>query len=302
MEVLARLLEKFAPAIFVLLWSTGFIGAKLGLPHVEPFTFLSLRMLIVVAILAPVVFFFVKKRTTPALFMHSMIVGILVHAVYLGGVFFAISRGMSAGVASLVVALQPLLTVFIARAMLGERMTARQVTGLIVALAGVILVLSPRIFGGTALHGLSWVTLSAVTASVIGISFGSVYQKRFATGIDIRVATLAQYLGSLIPLGLLSLLTETRQVEWTLELVIAMAWLVIVLSIGAVSLLMFLIRRDSAGSTATLFYLVPVFTALIAWVMFGETLQPVQFAGMALVISAIAYGMKKPASRPAVRS
>ncbi|MCB1387366.1 MAG: DMT family transporter [Nitratireductor sp.] len=288
------MLERAAPLIFVFLWSTGFIGAKLGLPYVEPFTFLTLRMLIVVAILAPVLVFFVGERPGGAAFLHSMVVGILVHAVYLGGVFFAISRGMSAGISSVIVALQPLLTVFLARLMLEERMSGRQLASLVVAFGGVVLLLSPKLTGGEVLAGVNWVTMPAVIAALAGISLGSVYQKRHVTGVDIRVATFAQYVGSLVVLAPLALFTETMAVRWSGEFVFALGWLVIVLSIGAVSLLMYLIRRNSAGSTAKLFYLVPVLVVIIAWLLFGETLQPVQFAGMAVVIAALAHGMKKP--------
>lgn len=250
-------------------------------------------MMIVLALLLPVVIFFVGRRASPVEILHSMVTGVLVHSIYLGGVFFAISHGMSAGVSALVVALQPLLTVFIARAMIGERVSMRQIAGLLAALTGVALVLSPRIAGGTAISGVTPLTLLSVAASVIGISTGAVYQKRFSTGMDIRLNTFWQYAGSLVPLGALSLLVETREIHWSGEFLFALAWLIFVLSIGAVSLLMFLIRRESAASTAALFYLVPVSTAIIAWLLFDETLQPVQFVGMAIVIAALVYGRKR---------
>lgn len=291
----ARLLEQAAPAIFVVLWSTGFIGAKLGLPHAEPFTFLTVRMLITLAILVPAVVLFTGWRHDGRAIGHSMVTGMLVHAVYLGGVFFAISRGMPAGISALIVAIQPLLTGFIAWLMLGERISRRQLFWLVVALAGVVLVLSPRLTGGGSLEGITPVTVAACGLSVIGISLGTIYQKRFVTGLDLRVSTSAQYAGALLPLGLLCLLTETRRIEWTGEFVFAMGWLVLVLSIGAVSMLMFLIRRNSAAATASLFYLVPVSTAIIAYFLFDETLQPVQLAGMAVVILAVRAASRKRA-------
>ncbi len=287
-------IARLAPIIFVLLWATGFIGAKLGLPYAEPFTFLSVRMLITLAILVPVLMFagVLWPGWKPA--SHSMITGILVHGVYLGGVFFAISRGMPAGVSALVVAIQPLLTAVVARFMLGEQLRAIQIAGLFAGLIGVALVLSPNLAGGIGVEGVNALTLAAVTLSVLGISIGTVYQKRYASGIDIRATTAWQYAGALIPLGLFAFLFEAREIEWTGQFVFALAWLVLVLSIGAVGLLMFLIRNRSAASTASLFYLVPGVTAVIAHYLFGEDLQPIQLLGMAVVMAAVGLATSKP--------
>ncbi len=293
----AGLLAKVAPSIFVLLWSTGFIGAKLGLPHAEPFTFLAIRVVLTLAILIPVAFIFVRKWPGRRPFAHSMVTGVLVHGVYLGGVFFAISRGMPAGVAALVVALQPLATAFIARAMLGEKLSALQLSGMIAGLFGVALVVAPRLLGGVDISGITPVTLASTIAAVIGISVGAVYQKRFVTGLDLRLATVGQYVGALVPFTLLSFLTETRQVEWTGEFIFAMAWLVLVLSIGAVGLLMLLIRLNTASGTASLFYLVPAVTSVIAWLLFGEQLAPVQLLGMAIVMGAVAVATRAPGKK-----
>lgn len=282
----ASLLARAAPAVFVLLWSTGFIGAKLGLPHAEPFTFLAVRMVLTLAILVPVALLFVKTRPDRAAIGHSMVTGLLVHGIYLGGVFFAISRGMPAGVSALVVALQPLATAFVARLMLGEKLTRIQLAGLVAGLVGVGLVIFPKLSAGP-LPGINAVTLASVFASVAGISMGAVYQKRFVAGLDLRLATTAQYVGALIPLALLSFAFETRRIEWTPAFTFAMAWLVLVLSIGAVGLLMLLIRMNTAAGTASLFYLVPAVTSLIAFLLFGETLGPVQLAGMAIVMGAV---------------
>lgn len=291
------LLARAAPVIFVLLWSTGFIGAKLGLPHAEPFTFLSLRLAITLAILLPIALLTVREWPGRAALLHSMLTGVLVHGVYLGGVFFAIHRGMPAGISALVVALQPLATAFVARWMLDERLSAIQFAGFLAGLAGVGLVIAPRLFGGAQIEGITPVTLGAVIASVIAISVGTVYQKRFAAGLDVRVSTSAQYVGALIPLALLSFLTETRHIDWTGEFVFALAWLVLVLSIGAVGLLMLLIRAQSAAGTASLFYLVPGATAVVAWFLFGESLQPIQLVGMAVVMGAVALATRASGTR-----
>jgi drug/metabolite transporter (DMT)-like permease len=286
-----------APYIFVLLWSTGFIGAKLGLPHSEPFTFLALRVALTLMILVPVAAIFVGKWPGKVPFAHSMVTGVLVHGVYLGGVFFAISRGMPAGVAALVVSLQPLATAFVARAMLGERLSALQMAGLVGGLFGVALVIAPKLAGGIDISGITPVTLATTFASVIGISIGAVYQKRFVSGLDLRLATVAQYTGALIPFTLLSFLTETRQIDWTGEFVFALAWLVLVLSIGAVGLLMLLIRLNTASGTASLFYLVPAVTAVIAFFLFGEKLTPIQLLGMAIVMAAVAVATRAPGKK-----
>jgi drug/metabolite transporter (DMT)-like permease len=289
------LLAPAAPGIFVVLWATGFIGAKLGLPHAEPFTFLSLRLLVTIAILGSVAAAFVRAWPSRQAFGHSMVTGVLVHGVYLGGVFFAISRGMPSGVAALLVALQPLATAFLARFMLGEKLTRIQVGGLLAGLFGVLLVIWPKLAAIGSATGITAVTLASVAASVIGISLGAVYQKRYVAGIDLRVGTLAQYMGALVPLGLLSLVTENRHIDWTFEFVFALAWLVLVLSIGAVFLLMVLIRGNSASGTASLFYLVPGVTVIIAYLLFGESLSAIQIVGMIIVMAAVAIATRLPA-------
>ncbi len=293
-----QLLIRVIPVIFVILWSTGFIGAKFGMPYAEPFTFLAIRMLITLAILLPIVWLFVRQKPDMRTIGHSMIAGMLIHACYLGAIFFAISKGMSAGISSLIVAVQPLLTAIIAWAMLNERVSRRQVIAFIAALGGVVLVLSPRLTMATQDQGINLVTVSSCFFAVIAISVGSVYQKRFVSIADLRAGAAGQYLGALVPLALLSFLFESREVEWTGEFIFAMAWLVLVLSLGAVSLLMFLIRRDSAAQTASLFYLVPVFTAIIAYFLFGETLGLVQLAGMAIVVVSVAMAARKPRQYP----
>ena len=287
-------MAQAAPVIFVLLWSTGFIGAKLGLPHAEPFTFLTIRMLITLAILVPVALVFVRPLPGKAPLLHSAVTGVLVHGCYLGGVFYAIGHGMPAGVSALVVALQPLLTAFVARLLLGERLLPVQAAGLVAGLVGVFLVLAPKLGGGTQeVAGIHTGNMIAVAIAVIGISIGTVYQKRFAAGLDIRVGTAAQYCGALVPLALLSLATENRVVEWAPAFIFALGWLVLVLSIGAVGLLMYLIRNQSASGTASLFYLVPAVTSLIAWFLFDERLQPIQLLGMAIVMGAVALATRR---------
>jgi len=296
----SSILTRLAPVIFVLLWSTGYIGAKLGLPYAEPFTFLALRMALTLCILVPVVAIFVKTRSSLSSWGHSMVSGLLIHGIYLGAIFFAISRGMPAGISSMMVALQPLLTVIIARFLLSEKISTRQVLAFAFALGGVLLVLSPKITGGLAGEGLTFVNIVCVFVSVIAISLGSVYQKRFGASTDLRVTACGQYIGAVIPLLVLSFLFETRNIEWSGQFIFALLWLILVLSIGAVGLLMFLIRRDSAGQTASLFYLVPVVTSLLSWALFDETLTPVQLIGMAVVVAAVAWSTRRAQKNPAI--
>jgi len=279
--------------LFVVLWSTGFIGAKLGLPYAEPFTFLALRFVITLCLLVPVVLLFVKERPSLTVFGHSLVTGALIHGCYLGAVFFAISRGMSAGVSALIVALQPLLTVYLASIFLGERISRRQTLALFIALLGVVLVISPRFFDGAGAEGITLVNVASVCLAVVGITVGSIYQKRFVPATDLRLSATIQYVGAVIPLAIMAFIFETRQINWTGEFIFALGWLVVVLSIGAVSLLMFLIRRDSASATASLFYLVPVSTAIIAYFLFGERLVPVQLLGMFIVVAAVSRASKK---------
>lgn len=290
------LLIRMVPIIFVVLWSTGFIGAKLGLPYAEPFTFLAVRMAITLAILVPVVWLFVAERPQLSTLGHSMVSGILIHACYLGAIFYAISQGMSAGISSLIVALQPLLTAFVAFLALGERITPKQILALLIALGGVILVLSPSITGGKGGEGITLVNVACCCFAVLAISIGSVYQKHFGAATDMRLGAAAQYFGALIPLGLFAFLFETREIVWSGEFIFALGWLVFVLSLGAVSLLMFLIRRDSSAKTASLFYLVPVSTAIIAFFLFDEKLVPIQLLGMLIVIVSVASASRRKAA------
>jgi len=287
----ANAVAAAAPAIFVLFWSTGFVGAKYGLPFAEPFTLLTLRMALTLALLAPFALAAGLLRADRGAILNAAFAGVLLHTIYLGGIFLAIDRGMPAGVSALVIALQPMLTAVAANRMLGERLDRIQIAALLAGIAGVGLVLAPKLGGGVS-EGFDPLNLAAITISVIGFSIGAVLQKKHASGIDIRISVFAQYLGALLPLAALSLMLETRRIDWTPQFVLALAWLVLVLSIGANGLLAFLIARNSAARTAALFYLVPAVTAVLAWLLFGETLSPIQFVGMGVTIVAVAVATR----------
>jgi drug/metabolite transporter (DMT)-like permease len=271
---------RVAPLLFVLLWSTGFIGAKLGLPHAEPLTFLLIRYLAVITLMSGVAL--LMRAPWPRdgrAWFHIGVSGVLVHAIYLGGVFIAISKGLPAGVASIVVGIQPLLTAVGAGLLLGETVLRRQWIGLAMGFIGVALVVSGKLGNGYNLNALT-----PALVALLGITLGTLYQKRFCPHFDLRTGAIAQFVPTAILTIGVAAATESFRVEWVPEFVFALGWLVLVLSVGAISLLNVLIRSGSAVNVATLFYLVPPSTALIAWLVFGETLSPLAIAGMGLAV------------------
>ncbi len=275
---LSKLAIAAAPVLFVLLWSTGFIGARYGLPYIEPMTFLAVRMVFVVVIIAAIAALGKARAPTQAEIGHSLVAGFMVHGLYLGGVFFAISQGVPAGVSALIPGLQPILTSTIANRFMGETVSRLQWFGLGLGLVGVALVLHDRslvISGSVA----GW---TGSVLSLFGITLGALYQKRYCGVIDWRAGNLVQYAGAAVLFGCASFAFETRVIHWSGELVFALAWLVLVLSIAAVGLMYWLIRRSAATGFASLFYLVPAVTALMAYALFGEKLDALSIAGMAV--------------------
>lgn len=272
-----------APAVFVLLWASGFIGAKLGLPYAEPMTFLTVRMAAVVMLLGLIALVTQPPWPSRAGAMHSATVGLLVHGCYLGGVFIAIDHKLPAGFAALVVSLQPVLTSTLANRLLGERVIPRQWLGLALGLAGVYLVVRGHTEGGA--PPVAW---AAAGVALVGITIGTLYQKRFGGGIDWRTGFLVQYAAAASLFALGAFAFETRDVQWTGEFLFALAWLVLVLSFGAIWLLYFLIRRQAATRVVSLFYLTPPFTALMAYFLFDERLEPLALAGMAVCVAGVA--------------
>lgn len=279
------------PGLFVLLWSTGFIGAKFGLPFAEPLTFLALRFALVAALLTAVSL--VARApwpSDPATLGHLMVAGVLVHGVYLGGVFASIHQGVPAGVSALIVGLQPLLTAALAGPLLGERVRPVQWLGLLLGLAGIALVVSNKLglgLGSPFAMGLSGLALLGMTA-------GTLYQKRFGGAMDLRTGNAIQFMAAGVVTGAGALLTETMQIEWTPNFIFALAWLVIVLSLGAISLLLVLIREGAASRVASYFYLVPPVTAVEAWLLFDEGMGLVALGGMVLVVAGVALAVRPP--------
>jgi drug/metabolite transporter (DMT)-like permease len=272
-----------APGVFVVLWASGFIGAKLGLPYAEPLTFLALRMFGVVVLLG--LFMLIAGAKWPGRegALDSYVTGVLMHALYLGGVYISIANGLPAALSALVVGLQPLLTSTVANRLLGERVVPRQWVGLVLGLSGVYLVVQDKATVGAATP-LAWI---AAVVGLVAITIGTVYQKRFGSGIDWRPAMFIQYAAAGILFALGAAAFETRTVRWTPEFLFALAWLVFVLSFGAVWLLYFLIRRAAATRVVSLFYLTPPVTALMAWSLFGERLAPLALVGMAVCVAGV---------------
>jgi drug/metabolite transporter (DMT)-like permease len=272
------------PLLFVALWSTGFIGAKLGLPHAEPLTFLTARYVIVMALMGVVVW----RTGAPwpsswRAAWHIGVSGVLVHGVYLGGVFIAIGHGLPAGVAALVVGLQPLLTALGAGWMLGEKVRPAQWAGLAAGFAGVALVVAHKVAAGLSAASLGTLLLPVVIA-LLAITAGTLYQKRYCPTFDLRTGSLIQFLPTLLITAAAAAASETMHIDWAPSFVFALGWLVLVLSLGAVTLLNVLIRSGSAVNVASLFYLVPPCTALVAWALFGETLTGLALVGMGLTV------------------
>jgi len=272
-----------APGVFVVLWASGFIGAKFGLPYAEPLTFLALRMLVAGFILGIIIVITRPKLPSGAETLHSAATGLMVHGCYLGGVYISIKNGLPAGLSALVVGLQPVLTSTIANRWLGERVVPRQWLGLALGLLGVYLVVRDKTAAGeTTLF--AW---GAAVVALIGITIGTLYQKRFGGGIDWRPAMCIQYAAAGVFFSLGASAFETRIVQWTPQLLFALSWLVLVLSLGAIWLLYFLIRRAAATRVVSLFYLTAPVTALMAWFLFGEQLAPLALFGMAICVAGV---------------
>lgn len=287
-----------APILFVLLWSTGFIGTRFGLPYIEPMTFLAVRFSAVVVLMALIAVVAGAPLPDRAGIGHSFVSGLLVHGVYLGGVFLAISQGVPAGISALIPGLQPILTSTIANRFMGERVTARQWAGLVLGLGGVALVLHDRQMLAEA-SALGWI---ASVVSLIGITLGALYQKRFSGGIDWRSGNTIQYLGVAVVFWIIAFAFETRVIHWSVELVAALAWLAVVLSIATIGLMYWLIRRSAATRFASLFYLVPATTALMAYFLFGEKLDALSIFGMVVCAAGVLIVNRGATARPAAPS
>jgi drug/metabolite transporter (DMT)-like permease len=270
---------RFVPWVFVLLWSTGFIGARLVVGEADPLAILAVRFALAAACALLIV------ALTRARFMgwrlagHVAVVGLLLHGVYLGGVFWSVADGLPAGVSALIVGLQPIVTACIVGGLLGERVMPVQWAGFVLGLIGIAMVLWERL----AIGGVTFAAVAWSFVALAGITAGALYQKRFCTGVPIWPGAVVQYAAATVLVAAGSALFESSpRIAWTPKVIGGLIWMVLVLSIGAVSLLMLVIRRMSAARTASLLYLTPPLAALEAYLVFGEALHALAIAGLAV--------------------
>jgi drug/metabolite transporter (DMT)-like permease len=280
------------PFLFVLIWSTGFVVAKFGLPYAPPLTFLLLRFSSVLLILGPLVLL-MRAPWPSGKAGHIALAGVLVQAGYLGGVWCAIKLGMPAGLSALIVGMQPILTAF-AAPLIGEKVRGRQWLGLALGLAGVGLVVANKI----TLIGLAWHSIALCLMALLSITIGTLYQKRHCPQFDLRTGTLIQFAASfavVLPFAVAfeHLTPALQTVQWTPRFIGALLWSVLALSIGAIFLLFALIRKSAATSVTSLLYLTPPTTALMAWAMFGEAFSLIGMAGMLVAVIGVYFVVKK---------
>ncbi len=285
-----RALVRAMPAVFVLIWSTGFIVARFGMPHAPPFKFLAIRYALSIAcFLAWIVLARVKWPVHPVQWAHLAVTGIFMHACYLGGVWAAVKLGMGSGLSSLIVGLQPVLTALWLAAT-GSRIVARQWIGLVLGFVGLVLVVSRKFgMGGEA----NLLNMSLIVGALLSITIGTLYQKRFVKSCDVRTANTVQLMAALLvtlPLAAL----ELESIRWQVELVGAIAWSVLALTLGGSSLLYLLIQKGAAASVTSLMYLVPPVTAVIAWTLFDEPITVVTVLGTLLTAFGVALVVRQP--------
>ena len=285
---LENLAARAAPVIFVVLWSTGFVATKYVLIGAEPVTYLAIRMGLVIILMAIVVAVWRPQWPSWSGVGHSIMAGILVHGFYLGGTAVVIEHAVPVGLSALIPGLQPILTSTIANRWLGERVSLLQWVGLLLGLAGVGLILHGRPMSGEV--GWGWL---ASGVALVSITLGALYQKRFCGDIDWRSGNLIQYVAVGILFAIVAWIFESGEVRWSIQFVLSLFWLAVVLSIGSISVLYWLIRRRGATQVASLFYLVPAVTALMAYVLFGERLDALSLLGMAICAIAVVVVSRK---------
>ena len=271
-------LAKFAPILFVALWSTGFVGAKYGLPYADPFIFLAVRVFIAAFIL----FLIAAIKKAPiaigvSAITRSGLIGFFLHACYLGGVFYSISKGLPAGVAAVVTSLQPVLVSLLAVKILGEQLKARQILGLILGLIGVVLVLGPSFDVAIPIS-----SVVGIFVALVGSTTATLLQKKIGSGVPLLAGTAYQYLASGSVLAIAAIATGGTHIQWSGKFILAFVWLIAVLSVGAILLLLWLLNTNSAASVSSLFYLIPPATALEAFFLFGEKVNTQGFLGIGI--------------------
>ena len=276
-------IKSIAPIIFVLLWSTGFIGAKYILPYAEPFVFLTIRYLFATLILVAIAKAIGESlRISWPQIKQSILVSVFLHVIYIGGVFYAIFIDIPAGITAVIVSLQPILVSAIAIPLLKERLSYKQIFGLLLGFVGVTFLLIPKLFEGDLSIGFSAAGITACVLALLGTTAGYLIQKKGGSDIPFLAGTAVQFAAATIIFAIASIIFEPLKFDITLEFILALAWIVIALSIGSIFLLFYLLRKGSASSVSSLYYLVPPLTAIQAYLFFGERINSIGFVGMAL--------------------
>ena len=292
-----RLLIAAAPVLFVLMWATGFVVARLSAPHADPLTFLAIRFPIAGLLFAAIALAIAAPWPGARQALHATVAGAFLHGGYLGPVYWAVAHGMPAGVSALIVGLQPLMTAILAAWIVRERISLRHWLGLVVGILGVAMVVSPKLDLGLT-GGITPLTTAVNVFGALSISFGTVYQKRFATALNLASGGAWQYVGATLSVLVVALLMEDLRFDGSPQVWFALGWSVVVLSLGAITLLMLLIRLGDVGRVSGLIFLVPGVSALMAYGLFGETLSLLQIIGMAVCAGAVLIVTRKSV-RPA---
>ena len=280
---------RTAPALFVLLWSTGFTGIRYGIPYAPPFTFIAIRMAFASVLLALISLAITRHfKYDKATIGKSALVGLTIHGAYLGGCFYGVKQGMPAGITALICSLQPVLVSVFSSLFFGEKLTHRKWLGLSLGLAGLILVIAPKL-EGSGDQALPKVGVIAIFIALLGGTTGTLLQKKFGTGVEVLSGTSWQYVSTGILMGSLALIFEDDQsITWNAPFIFSLIWLIVALSIGAILILYFLLARSSASSVSSLYYLVPAVTAVEAYFLFGETISMVTALGTLVTIAGVA--------------
>jgi drug/metabolite transporter (DMT)-like permease len=291
---------RYMPAVFVLIWSTGFIVARFGMPHSPPFSFLWFRYLFSIACFGIwILWAKVKWPQNPREWFHLSVTGVLMHAGYLGGVWAAVKAGMGSGLSALIVGLQPVLTAIWLSSHGSHSespVNRRQWLGLLLGFLGLVLVVWRKLTQGSAMDHVTVTNLAFAVMALLAITLGTLYQKSFVKPCDVRTANTVQLMAAMIATTPLALL-ETETMQWNSEMMGAMAWSVLGLTLGGSSLLYMLIQKGAAASVTSLMYLVPPCTALMAWFLFDEPITIVTLLGIALTAWGVSWVIR-PAKIP----
>lgn len=294
MTILRNLFLRATPLVFVVLWATGFVVAKLSAGHVEPVSFLAFRFPLAALLLVLLALLMRAPRLSGRDAMHMMIAGIFLHAVYLAPIYWALAHGMPSGVSALIVGLQPLITAFLAALVLGEVVTGRHWMGLAIGLLGVGLVLAPK-FSLATIGGITPLTAALCLLGTFGVAFGTVYQKRFAGGLPLLGSVIWQYVGASLVVLVLAALTEDFGFDGSFAAWFSLGWAIFVLSFAAIFLLMMLIRDGEVSRVSSLIFLIPGVAAVMAYFVFDEQLTLVQIVGMLVCAGAVLIVSRKAA-------